>query len=116
MVKWQVLLLDEITVDLDVVARMDLLAFFVDECEEVSLHPNFHFHFCHIMNVNRGSHGSPTHSPSSLKRQHGLPTVLPIVGFSKLGENPLLKVLGDVSFAESIFSEFGESPFLRVLR
>lgn len=33
----QVLLLDEITVDLDVVARMDLLAFFVDECNEVNL-------------------------------------------------------------------------------
>jgi CCR4-NOT complex subunit CAF16 len=32
---FQVLLLDEITVDLDVVARMDLLSFFVDECEEV---------------------------------------------------------------------------------
>ncbi|KAG0631033.1 hypothetical protein M758_1G222100 [Ceratodon purpureus] len=31
---FQVLLLDEITVDLDVVARMDLLSFFVDECEE----------------------------------------------------------------------------------
>ncbi len=28
-------MLDEITVDLDVVARMDLLSFFVDECEEV---------------------------------------------------------------------------------
>lgn len=34
----QVLLLDEITVDLDVVARMDLLQFFVDECAEVSSH------------------------------------------------------------------------------
>lgn len=31
---FQVLLLDEITVDLDVVARMDLLKFFVKECEE----------------------------------------------------------------------------------
>lgn len=31
---FQVLLLDEITVDLDVVARMDLLSFFVKECEE----------------------------------------------------------------------------------
>lgn len=31
---FQVLLLDEITVDLDVVARMDLLSFFVRECEE----------------------------------------------------------------------------------
>lgn len=34
LVPFQVLLLDEITVDLDVVARMDLLSFFVDECEE----------------------------------------------------------------------------------
>lgn len=31
---YQVLLLDEITVDLDVVARMDLLSFFIRECEE----------------------------------------------------------------------------------
>lgn len=31
------LLLDEITVDLDVVARMDLLDFFKDECEQVTL-------------------------------------------------------------------------------
>ncbi|KAI5061211.1 hypothetical protein GOP47_0023716 [Adiantum capillus-veneris] len=31
---YKVLLLDEITVDLDVVARMDLLSFFVTECEE----------------------------------------------------------------------------------
>ncbi|GJP36498.1 hypothetical protein CLOM_g3060 [Closterium sp. NIES-68] len=31
---FQVLLLDEVTVDLDVVARMDLLAFFQQECEE----------------------------------------------------------------------------------
>ncbi|KAL6978704.1 ABC transporter I member 19 [Sarracenia purpurea var. burkii] len=30
----QVLLLDEITVDLDVVARMDLLDFFKEECEQ----------------------------------------------------------------------------------
>ena len=29
----QVLLLDEITVDLDVVGRLDLLKFFVEECE-----------------------------------------------------------------------------------
>ncbi|CAI5528046.1 unnamed protein product [Closterium sp. Naga37s-1] len=32
---FQVLLLDEVTVDLDVVARMDLLSFFQQECEEV---------------------------------------------------------------------------------
>ncbi|CAI5500270.1 unnamed protein product [Closterium sp. Naga37s-1] len=31
---FQVLLLDEVTVDLDVVARMDLLSFFQQECEE----------------------------------------------------------------------------------
>lgn len=31
----QVLLLDEVTVDLDVVARLDLLDFFKEECEEV---------------------------------------------------------------------------------
>ena len=31
----QVLLLDEVTVDLDVVARMDLLNFFVQECNQV---------------------------------------------------------------------------------
>lgn len=31
---FQVLLLDEITVDLDVVARMDLLSFFKEECEQ----------------------------------------------------------------------------------
>ena len=31
----QVLLLDEVTVDLDVVARMDLLDFFKEECEQV---------------------------------------------------------------------------------
>lgn len=31
----QVLLLDEVTVDLDVVARMDLLQFFVQECNQV---------------------------------------------------------------------------------
>lgn len=31
----QVLLLDEVTVDLDVVARMDLLNFFVQECDQV---------------------------------------------------------------------------------
>lgn len=31
----QVLLLDEVTVDLDVVARMDLLQFFKEECEQV---------------------------------------------------------------------------------
>ncbi|GBG80147.1 hypothetical protein CBR_g30515 [Chara braunii] len=31
---YKVLLLDEITVDLDVVARMDLLQFFVEECEQ----------------------------------------------------------------------------------
>ena len=30
----QVLLLDEITVDMDVVGRLDLLAFFVEECEQ----------------------------------------------------------------------------------
>ena len=42
---WQVLLLDEITVDLDVVARMDLLSFFVDECEEVGHHLIFYFRF-----------------------------------------------------------------------
>jgi CCR4-NOT complex subunit CAF16 len=30
---YQVLLLDEITVDMDVVGRLDLLAFFVEECE-----------------------------------------------------------------------------------
>jgi ABC-type multidrug transport system ATPase subunit len=34
---FQVLLLDEITVDLDVVARIDLLSFFARECEEVKL-------------------------------------------------------------------------------
>jgi ABC-type uncharacterized transport system ATPase subunit len=33
--KLQVLLLDEITVDLDVVTRMDLLDFFKEECEQV---------------------------------------------------------------------------------
>lgn len=32
---FQVLLLDEVTVDLDVVARMDLLDFFKEECEQV---------------------------------------------------------------------------------
>lgn len=32
----QVLLLDEVTVDLDVVARMDLLEFFKEECEQVN--------------------------------------------------------------------------------
>jgi CCR4-NOT complex subunit CAF16 len=42
---WQVLLMDEITVDLDVVARMDLLSFFVDECEEVSHRLTYHFRF-----------------------------------------------------------------------
>lgn len=31
----QVLLLDEVTVDLDVVTRMDLLEFFREECEQV---------------------------------------------------------------------------------
>ncbi|KAI3769945.1 hypothetical protein L6452_01060 [Arctium lappa] len=31
----QVLLLDEVTADLDVVARMDLLEFFKEECEQV---------------------------------------------------------------------------------
>lgn len=31
----QVLLLDEVTVDLDVVARMDLLEFFKQECDQV---------------------------------------------------------------------------------
>ena len=31
----QVLLLDEVTVDLDVVARMDLLDYFKEECEQV---------------------------------------------------------------------------------
>lgn len=31
---FQILLLDEITVDLDVVARMDLLRFFVEECKQ----------------------------------------------------------------------------------
>lgn len=34
------MLLDEITVDLDVVARMDLLGFLKEECEEVD------FKFC----------------------------------------------------------------------
>lgn len=34
----QVLLLDEVTVDLDVVARMDLLEFFKEECEQVSIY------------------------------------------------------------------------------
>lgn len=33
----QVLLLDEITVDLDVVTRMDLLDFFKEECEQVHI-------------------------------------------------------------------------------
>jgi len=33
----QVLLLDEITVDLDVVTRMDLLDFFKEECEQVQV-------------------------------------------------------------------------------
>jgi CCR4-NOT complex subunit CAF16 len=33
----QVLLLDEITVDLDVVTRMDLLDFFKEECEQVQI-------------------------------------------------------------------------------
>lgn len=33
----QVLLLDEVTVDLDVVARMDLLDFFKEECEQVDI-------------------------------------------------------------------------------
>ena len=42
---WQVLLMDEITVDLDVVARMDLLSFFVDECEEVSHRLTYHLRF-----------------------------------------------------------------------
>ncbi|XP_022880548.1 ABC transporter I family member 21-like [Olea europaea var. sylvestris] len=32
---YKVLLLDEVTVDLDVVARMDLLEFFREECEKV---------------------------------------------------------------------------------
>lgn len=31
----QVLLLDEVTVDLDVVARMDLLEFLQEECDQV---------------------------------------------------------------------------------
>lgn len=31
----QVLLLDEVTVDLDVVARMDLLDFLKEECDQV---------------------------------------------------------------------------------
>ncbi|KAJ7525622.1 hypothetical protein O6H91_17G059500 [Diphasiastrum complanatum] len=31
---FQVLLLDEVTVDLDVVARMDLLSFLMEECEQ----------------------------------------------------------------------------------
>ncbi len=30
----QVLLLDEITVDMDVVGRLDLLRFFVEECDQ----------------------------------------------------------------------------------
>ena len=30
----QVLLLDEITVDMDVVGRLDLLDFFIEECEQ----------------------------------------------------------------------------------
>lgn len=34
----QVLLLDEVTVDLDVVARMDLLEFFKEECEQVFIY------------------------------------------------------------------------------
>ena len=34
----QVLLLDEVTVDLDVVTRMDLLDFFKEECEQVFIH------------------------------------------------------------------------------
>lgn len=34
-VNFQVLLLDEVTVDLDVVTRMDLLEFFREECEQV---------------------------------------------------------------------------------
>lgn len=37
MVHSQVLLLDEVTVDLDVVARLDLLDFFKEECDQVSL-------------------------------------------------------------------------------
>lgn len=35
MVHPQVLLLDEVTVDLDVVARLDLLEFFKEECDQV---------------------------------------------------------------------------------
>lgn len=34
MVNTQVLLLDEITVDMDVVGRLDLLRFFEEECEQ----------------------------------------------------------------------------------
>ena len=37
---WQVLLLVELTVDLDVVARMYLLSFFVDACEKVIYSPS----------------------------------------------------------------------------
>ena len=37
----QVLLLDEITVDLDVVTRMDLLDFFKEECEQVTVFSSF---------------------------------------------------------------------------
>lgn len=40
----QVLLLDEVTVDLDVVARMDLLDFFKEECDQVLI--------CFTVNVN----------------------------------------------------------------
>lgn len=42
--KIQVLLLDEITVDLDVVTRMDLLDFFKEECEQVM--QSKYFHIC----------------------------------------------------------------------
>ncbi|CAI9107608.1 OLC1v1007003C1 [Oldenlandia corymbosa var. corymbosa] len=42
---FKVLLLDEVTVDLDVVARMDLLEFFKEECEEVCTFIFFYAHW-----------------------------------------------------------------------
>lgn len=34
-------MLDEVTVDLDVVSRMDLLEFFCEECDEVNISLNY---------------------------------------------------------------------------
>ena len=45
----QVLLLDEVTVDLDVVARMDLLDFLKEECEQVCHVPLWALKLCYCL-------------------------------------------------------------------